>query len=225
MVLESAPRLCGYILVKGQPGAVATTGSSVAAQWLRHSLGPAGHFRRGSGPCRPLLPLEDDDGRLSDPWLPMELRHPGVRLLTGSSFALPASARPQTELVLQPLQKYLVMAHHVGAYSDSAGCWLMRQATTGGAGGLSYRRIHGFCWRSGPPSLQPPTCCFISLAIFKRTVPGPERQRLKEFIDQYRLGRIPLVVPLTMLKHHFANSLNAYIDSRKGYLWHPYLTS
>ena len=43
---------------------------------------------------------------------------------------------------------------------------------------------------------------------------GEERQRLKQLIDQYRLGQIPLVVPVTMLKHHFANKPNRYIDSQ-----------
>jgi uncharacterized protein YbgA (DUF1722 family) len=48
----------------------------------------------------------------------------------------------------------------------------------------------------------------------KRTVSGEERQRLKDLIEQYRLGHIPLVVPVTMLRHHFANSPNAYIDNQ-----------
>ena len=41
-----------------------------------------------------------------------------------------------------------------------------------------------------------------------------QRQRLAELIDQYRLGLVPLVVPVTMLKHHFANKPNAYIDQQ-----------
>lgn len=48
----------------------------------------------------------------------------------------------------------------------------------------------------------------------KRDVSSEERQRLKALIEQYRCGHIPLVVPLTMIKHHFANSPNAYIDSQ-----------
>ena len=48
----------------------------------------------------------------------------------------------------------------------------------------------------------------------KRDVSGEERQRLKALIDQDRSGQIPLVVPITMIKHHFANSPNAYIDNQ-----------
>ena len=48
----------------------------------------------------------------------------------------------------------------------------------------------------------------------KRDVSSEERQRLKDLIEQYRLGTVPLVVPLTMLRHHFANNPNAYIDNQ-----------
>jgi uncharacterized protein YbgA (DUF1722 family) len=48
----------------------------------------------------------------------------------------------------------------------------------------------------------------------KRDVSPPERQRLKALIEQYRLGQVPLVVPITMLRHHFANNPNVYIDNQ-----------
>ena len=48
----------------------------------------------------------------------------------------------------------------------------------------------------------------------KKSVSGTERQRLRVLIDRYRQGDVPLVVPITMLQHHFANKPNAYIDSQ-----------
>jgi uncharacterized protein YbgA (DUF1722 family) len=48
----------------------------------------------------------------------------------------------------------------------------------------------------------------------KKGVSSEERQRLRDLIDRYRQGEIPLVVPITMLQHHFANTPNAYIDSQ-----------
>jgi uncharacterized protein YbgA (DUF1722 family) len=37
---------------------------------------------------------------------------------------------------------------------------------------------------------------------FKRALGTEERAELAELIDDYRRGLVPLVVPLTLLKHH-----------------------
>jgi hypothetical protein len=34
----------------------------------------------------------------------------------------------------------------------------------------------------------------------KKPVPAAERQRLKDLIEQYRHGQVPLIVPMTILK-------------------------
>ncbi len=55
---------------------------------------------------------------------------------------------------------------------------------------------------------------FHLAGYLKRKVGGEERQRLAALIEQYRTGIVPLVVPVTMLRHHFANHPNAYIDQQ-----------
>jgi len=46
----------------------------------------------------------------------------------------------------------------------------------------------------------------------KRQIDSEDRQELAEVIDRYRLGRIPLVVPLTLLQHHFRRHPNRYVQ-------------
>ena len=55
---------------------------------------------------------------------------------------------------------------------------------------------------------------------FKRALAGHEKSELRELIEQYRLGTVPLVVPVTLLKHHLLNHPDAYLD-RQAYL-QPY---
>ncbi|MEH6389201.1 MAG: 2-thiouracil desulfurase family protein [Pseudomonas profundi] len=55
----------------------------------------------------------------------------------------------------------------------------------------------------------------------KRALSSPEKQELQRLIEQYRTGVVPLVVPITMIKHHFRRHPHSYID-RQAYLQpHP----
>ena len=45
----------------------------------------------------------------------------------------------------------------------------------------------------------------------KRKLDQDDREELRETIDQYRLGYLPLIVPITLLKHHFRRSPDPFI--------------
>lgn len=45
----------------------------------------------------------------------------------------------------------------------------------------------------------------------KRKLDADDREELRETIDQYRLGYLPLIVPITLLKHHFRRSPDPFI--------------
>ena len=55
----------------------------------------------------------------------------------------------------------------------------------------------------------------------KKALSGADKQEVSQLIHQYRNGIVPLVVPLTLLKHHFRHHPDAYI-ARQVYLQpHP----
>lgn len=55
----------------------------------------------------------------------------------------------------------------------------------------------------------------------KRALTPSDKQELQHLIHQYRLGIVPLVVPMTLIKHHFRRNPVAYIE-RQAYLQpHP----
>ena len=47
-----------------------------------------------------------------------------------------------------------------------------------------------------------------------------DRAELVDALQRYRLGQLPLIVPITLLNHHFRKHPNDYI-SRSWYM-HPY---
>lgn len=55
----------------------------------------------------------------------------------------------------------------------------------------------------------------------KRVLSGDEKHELMQLIDQYRRGCVPLVVPLTLLKHHFRRHPDDYIAQQVYLQPHP----
>lgn len=55
----------------------------------------------------------------------------------------------------------------------------------------------------------------------KRVLSPAERQELAQLIDRYRLGHVPLLVPLTLLREHFQRHPDAYIAGQSYLQPHP----
>ena len=47
----------------------------------------------------------------------------------------------------------------------------------------------------------------------KHKLDGDDKQELVETIEAYRLGRLPLIVPLTLLRHHFRRQPDEFIEN------------
>lgn len=54
----------------------------------------------------------------------------------------------------------------------------------------------------------------------KKELSADDKAELCELIERYRHGEIPLIVPITLLKHHFRNNPDTYID--QSYYMSPY---
>ena len=52
-------------------------------------------------------------------------------------------------------------------------------------------------------------------------ISADERQELQTLINQYRSGIVPLIVPLTLLKHHFKRHPDRYIAGQVYLQPHP----
>ena len=115
-VLDLAPELCAYILVKGSP----SCGYDRVKRFADNGHGIAsdqqGIFAKALAVADPLLPLEDD-GRLNDPDLRASFvtraftYHDWKRLLTDE-------LTPHRLIEFYSRYKYLVMAHHLPSYKS-----------------------------------------------------------------------------------------------------------
>ncbi len=55
----------------------------------------------------------------------------------------------------------------------------------------------------------------------KTKLESDDKQELVETIDSYRLGKVPLIVPLTLLRHHFRRQPDAFIADSHYMAPHP----
>ncbi len=210
-VLDRAPDICGYILVKGSPscGFERVKRFNEKGNIVAHDA--RGIFASALAELDPLLPLEDD-GRLNDP----ALRESFVT----RAFAyhewkqLRQSGLTRGKLIdFYSRHKYLVMAHHVPSYKQ-LGPMLADMGPDLEATADEFITIFmGALTRRATRRSHANVLQHLS-GYLKKTVSSEERQRLRELIDSYRTGQVPLVVPITMLKHHFANNPDAYIDQQ-----------
>jgi len=211
-VLKLAPEISGYVLVKGSPSCgydrvkrFGMNGHSIASD-------QKGIFAAALAQKDPLLPLEDD-GRLNDPGLRESFI---TRAYTYHEWKQLRKAGLSAHKIVgfYSRYKYLVMAHDVPGY----------QALGRMVAEVGNRDIETFADEFIAAMMQAltrratqrsHTNVLQHLAGYlKRSISAEERGRLRDLIDQYRQGHVPLVVPVTMLKHHFANNPNSYIDQQ-----------
>ena len=58
------------------------------------------------------------------------------------------------------------------------------------------------------------------MGFFKNQLSAEDKQEMLDILDAYRLGRVPLIVPITMLKHHLRRNPHPYIEQQ--YYMNPY---
>lgn len=58
------------------------------------------------------------------------------------------------------------------------------------------------------------------MGYLKKVLTSGEKQQLREILDNYRKGQIPLIVPITLFKHHLRRDPDPYIEKR--YYMDPY---
>ncbi|WIO75117.1 DUF523 and DUF1722 domain-containing protein [Porticoccaceae bacterium LTM1] len=59
-----------------------------------------------------------------------------------------------------------------------------------------------------------------AMGYLKRELDGDDKQEMLETIESYRLMQVPLIVPITLIKHHFRRSPHPYIEN--SWYFSPY---
>jgi uncharacterized protein YbgA (DUF1722 family)/uncharacterized protein YbbK (DUF523 family) len=190
----------GYVLKKDSP--------SCGMERVRVYGPGSAPSRRGSGifaaslmKARPLLPVEEE-GRLNDPVLRENFIE---RIFAHRAWREFLSADPRAgDLVaFHGRHKLALMAHHPQQYRElgrlvaNAGkrkmAPLLREYGAGFMAALRYRatrRKHA-------------NVLYHLAGFLKRQLDPADKEELVELIESYRTGLVPLIVPVTLFRHHF----------------------
>jgi len=148
----------------------------------------------------PMLPVEEE-GRLADPALRENFVERVFAMARWRAFVA-GHPRPRALVAFHTAQKFAVLAHSAEQYARlgrlvaKAGHSLAREVVDEYGRGLmtalSVRTSRG----------RHANVLQHLAGLLKRELGPDERAELAEVIAEYRRGLVPLVVPITLLKHH-----------------------
>ncbi|KGJ98326.1 YbgA family protein [Pseudoalteromonas sp. ND6B] len=166
----------------------------------------------------PLLPCEEN-GRLND----VHLRENFVmRVYTLHNWQQLVKESVTVHRLTQfhAQYKYLLMAHNYQAYRDLGN--LLGTFVGDDVNALADEYILGLMNAlKRPASRKNNSNTLMHLqGYFKKDLSKIEKEEMRDAIDEYRQGLVPLYVPLTLLKHHLKVHPNEYLS--KQIYFNPY---
>ena len=174
-----------------------------------------GQFARALMEYWPELPVEEE-GRLNDPML-RESFIDRVFTYRRWQTVMDGGASAARIVDFHTRHKLLVMAHSQEAYRELG-------RSVGACGGEDpgpfAERYVGALMRAlrTPATRRNHTNVLKHVqGYLKARIDAEDKQELNEVIERYRLGQVPLVVPLTLLNHHFRRHPDDYMQ-RQVYL-------
>lgn len=191
--------LSGYLLKKDSPSCGMERVKVYENGAMPHRSG-RGLFAAALRTRLPFLPIEEE-GRLSDPrlrdnFVERVFAYRRLRDLFASRWTAGALVRFHTA------HKLTLMAHSIQAYRTLG--QLVARAKTESRSELERRYTEGFMTALetiATPSRHTNVLQHMA-GYFKNVLDDASRAELRATIEDYRLGLVPLIVPLTLLKHH-----------------------
>ncbi|HKJ70373.1 MAG TPA: DUF523 and DUF1722 domain-containing protein [Gammaproteobacteria bacterium] len=168
---------------------------------------------------RPDLPVEEE-GRLGDPVLRENFIE---RVFVHERWHREVAAAPSAKALVDfhSAHKLLLMAHDQQAYRE-----LGRLVAEAGSGDIAAT-VSTYFERLMAALRKPATrkghanVLYHLMGYLKEKLDGEDKAELGELIESYRTGRVPLIVPITLLNHHFRRHPHPYV-ARQVYLQpHP----
>jgi len=202
--------LCGYIFIKNSPSCGMFRVKVYQDSGYPHPEGGRGIFAQGLSEAMPWLPIEED-GRLQDP----VLRENFVTRVFAMHNWQQLRARGLTPAGLIDFHsryKYTLMAHDPGRYTE-----LGRMLADVGKhdpqelGPRYFAALMQLLQRKATRRTNTNVLMHLQGYLKKHLQPR-EKQSMAETIDNYRKGIVPLVVPVTVLRHYFHQHPDDYIN-------------
>jgi uncharacterized protein YbgA (DUF1722 family)/uncharacterized protein YbbK (DUF523 family) len=210
--LPTIQDICGYIFIKGSP----SCGLFNVKVYRRDNPTPLnegrGIYARAITDANPMLPVEEA-GRLTDP----VLRENVIARVFAYSRWQKLKAQDLTAAAIiefHAAYKYSLMAHAPQTYSELGR--MLADAGRHEPEELGERYFSALMTAlSSKANRKSNTNVLMHLqGYLKKNLQQQEKAKLAEVIEQYRKGIVPLVVPVTLLQHHFNNHPNEYISKQ-----------
>ncbi len=168
---------------------------------------------------RPLLPAEEE-GRLGDPVL-RENFIQRVFVFHRWQTLVAAGLTPKGLVEFHTDHKLLVMAHSQGAYRDLGR--LVARAGSEDLEALAGEYIHGLM---AALAIRVKRRHHVNVLLhlmgyLKKHLDAGDKAELLETFESYRSGHLPLIVPITLLRHHFRRHPEPYVERQVYLTPHP----
>ncbi len=161
----------------------------------------------------PFLPIEED-GRLNDQGLKESFF---TRVVAHNEFRTKVAHQPSLNALVNfhSCYKFLVLAHKPEAYSKMGR--LVANGKSYALDDLLYQYQELLMGALKKPSTRKRHCNVMMhiQGFFKKQLSKEEKAELSEKIEQYRLGYLPLLSPLTLLSHYLKRYPNPYLMSQR----------
>lgn len=166
----------------------------------------------------PLMPIEEE-GRLNDPTLRENFIE---RIFVYHRWQSTVSKDPSPKSLLDfhTEHKLTLLAHHQGTYRELGR--LLADLKSVDIKDFVKTYIEQFmAAMKKTASRQTHTNVLMHIqGYFKDVIDADDKAELTQSIDRYRLGQLPLIVPITLLKHHLLKHPDEYLQKQR-YLF-PY---
>lgn len=218
-VHENNPDLAGYILVKGSPscGYERVKRYNELGNPLKSDA--MGVFAAELHRLDPLLPLEED-GRLNDNRL-RENFVTRVYAYHDWKKLVALGTTHQGLIKFWARYKYLVMAHSISDYKLIGQLLANHQKQSLEVIAQRFIQLLMSALKTMATRKTHTNVLEHIRGYLKKHLSTDDKHELGGLIEQYRSGIVPLVVPLTMLRHHFKNHHNDYIDQQVFFYPYP----
>lgn len=216
---SSMPDICGYVFMQNSPSCAVFGLKRYGENGYSIDSAGRGAYAKRFMELMPLIPVEEA-GRLTDAGL-RENFITRIFALHDWRKNLQENPTPKKIIEFYSRYKYQVMAHHVPSYFSIGK--LLANLSTKPVEQINQTFIQMLmaalshkATRKGNTNAMMHLRGYLKLHINKL-----EKAELGHLIETYGKGHVPLVVPMTLLRHHLLKLDNPYLKNQTFWAPHP----
>ena len=206
------PELAGYTMVKSSPSCGTSRMKRYTAEGELFDHSGVGVFAQRLQELLPNLPVEED-GRLNDG--PLRESFAARVYVYQDWLELKSTGLSAVALIkIYARYKYMIMAHHIASYKQLGR--MLAEAGKREIEALAEEVISTIMFALKKPANRKGYSNALQhlRGYLKRDLSGDEKADIDRAIEQYRVGIVPLIVPMNLMQYQFNRHPNDYISGQ-----------